>query len=436
MSPGQAVGDGVRIADSPDMTRLPVRWPAFTILAVWATVSVVLALTTIGARANWGLLDGGVDLDVYRKGAWHVLNGLPLYVSPVDKDLLFYTYTPFSALLFIPLEALPAEPDRHYVLAANIVVLTAAVVQCWRLLGYRVDRRLVGTSALLALGCVFIEPVRTTLFFGQINLVLMLLVLCDVAGANRRRVAGLGTGVAAGIKLTPAYFVLYYLALRQWRVATVAVATFAVTIAVGWVVLPADSRKYWSGTFVRSDRVGSELAQPSNQSLRGLLARLSGDQPPIWLWLILACAVAGVSLWVAVRLHRAGERLLAVTVVGLTAAVVSPFSWTHHWVWVVPLLVWLVHRALTSWPWWLVPAGLFMLLGAWPYWLRSNPDPRVGLYAFPNTPVPEIVLTNLYIWLYAVLLFGAGVLVTRPAFRRQRPDRSGAQTSAGLHKQC
>ena len=405
------------------MTRLTVRWPLVAILAAWAFASVVLALTTIGPRVNWGLFDGGVDLDVYRKGAWHVLEGLPLYERPVDKGELFYTYTPFSALLFIPLEWLPVEPDRHYVLAANIAVLTAIVVQSWRLLGYRVDRRLVGVSLLIALGCVFLEPVRSTLFFGQINLILMLLVLCDVVGLGRRRLAGVGTGVAAGIKLTPLFFVPYFVVLRQWRAAATVVAVFASTIAVGWVVLPEDSRTYWGGTFVRSERIGDELLHPSNQSLRGGLARALGDHPPTWLWLLLAGAVAVAGLWVAARLYRIGERLLSVTLIGLTAALVSPFSWTHHWVWVVPLLVWFVNRTLTRWQWWLVPAALFVMLGAWPHWIPGDRDPRIGFYMFPPGPVPEALLENAYLWLYAVLLVGAAVLVVRALPPREAVTR-------------
>ena len=391
------------------MTRLTVRRPVFVILGLWAALSVTLALTTIDPTGNWGLFDGGVDLDVYRKGAWHVLSGLPLYDLPVDKEL-FYTYTPFSAVVFVPLEMLPTVADRHYFLAANVAVLTAIVVQSWRLLGYRVDRRLLAVSLLMALGCVFIEPVRTTLFFGQINLVLLLLILSDTLGAGRSRLAGIGTGVAAGIKLTPAYFILYFLVLRKWRTAVVAAGALASTVALGWVLLPQDSRTYWSGTFVRSERVGEHLQHPSNQSLRGAMARLAGHYPPTWLWLVLVILVAAVSFWIAMRMYRADERLLSVTIVGLTAAVVSPFSWTHHWVWVVPLLVWLVNRALTSWQWWLLPAALFVLLGAWPHWYPRLRDPRIGFYLFPHDHSLEVVQVNLYLCLYAVLLTGAGIL--------------------------
>ncbi|OAN42018.1 glycosyltransferase 87 family protein [Mycolicibacterium iranicum] len=402
--------------------------PALAILVSWATLSVVLALTTISPAANWGLFDGGVDLDVYRKGAWHVLSGLPLYEMPVDKKL-FYTYTPFSAILFVPLDLLPVVADRHYWLAVNIGVLTASVVASWRLLGYRMGWRLTGVSVLIALGCVFLEPVRTSLFFGQINLVLMLLVLSDAAGIQRSRLAGIGTGIAAGIKLTPAYFVLYFLALRQWRVAALGVGAFASTIALGWLLLPEDSQKYWTGTFVRSERVDGRLAHPSNQSVRGAMARVMGEEPALWLWLTIAIVIAALSLWIAVRLYRTDERLLSVTLVGLTTAAVSPFSWTHHWVWVVPLFVWLVDRALRSWRWWLIPAALFVTLGAWPYWYPRLKDPRIGFYLFPHDHPLEVVQVNMYVSLYVALLVGAAILAVRT--RRQCSGRQAVRSGAG-----
>ena len=100
------------------------------------------------------------------------------------------------------------------------------------MLGYRIDRTIVVASALLAAASVFFEPVRSTLYFGQINLVLMALVLWDASRGEQSRLKGIGVGIAAGIKLTPAYFVLYYIALRQWRAAAVATITIAATIGV------------------------------------------------------------------------------------------------------------------------------------------------------------------------------------------------------------
>ncbi|MFC4604274.1 glycosyltransferase 87 family protein [Rhodococcus kronopolitis] len=407
---------------SPVDRQFPTRWSAAAAIALLAVAATVLLFVTVDPRMpHTGLLTGGVDLDVYRDGARRAMAGLPLYTEPVIHGLL-YTYTPFSTLTFVPVELLPHGIDKYLWMGFNLVLLAGIVALCWRMLGYRVTGRVVGLSALLAVASVFLEPVRTTLYFGQVNLVLMLLVLWDTSRGAESRLRGVGVGIAAGIKLTPAYFVLYYLALRQWRAAAVSAVTVLATVAVSWVALPTDSRQYWTATFFDSTRIADD-AHAANQSLRGALARILGEPAPTWLWLLLAALVVAVSMWVVVRLHRRGEALLAVTLAGFTAAVVSPFSWSHHWVWFVPLLVWLVHRALTNGWWWL---GVLALFGAVGSWSHRFPDDRVvvGLYLFPADRVPWDVLVNLYLVAYAVILVGAAV-VRSPHDRTPGPALAG-----------
>jgi alpha-1,2-mannosyltransferase len=417
--------------------RLLFRWSTLVAVLLWAAVSAVLLVTTVPLRMpRAGLLAGGDDFDAYRDGVQHVMAHLPLYTEPLIHQHL-YTYPPFSTLMFFPFALLPFGADTYIWLAANLVVLVAVVALCWRMLGYRITPYLVCISALLAIACAFLEPVRGTLLHGQINLVVMLLVLWDTSRGERSRLKGIGVGIAAGIKLTPAYFVLYYLVARQWRAATVALATIAATVGVGWIVLPDDSRQYWAGTFFDSARIGDDLRHPSNQSLRGAIARLMGEHPtsaigpltgkapPTWLWLLAAALVVAVSMWITARLYRAGELLLAVTVTGLSATVVSPFSWTHHWVWFLPLIIYAVHRALTNSWWWLCAATLFVAIGSWPYRFPGDTEPRIGLYMFPDTWVPWDYLSNLFILLYAAIMIGAAVL----AIRKTRPSESNYQDS-------
>ncbi|MGO4204581.1 glycosyltransferase 87 family protein [Rhodococcus sp. TAF43] len=395
----------------PEAGELPRRRGHLAVLVLWAIASVVLVFTTVRPwMPTIGIFAGGADLDVYRDGARHVMEDLPLYTEPVIHGLL-YTYTPFSTLMFIPFGLLPGGIDRYIWMGANLVLLVAIVALCWRMLGYRITPYLVGVSALLAVACTFLEPVRTTLFYGQINLVLMALVLWDVSRGENSKLKGVGVGIAAGIKLTPAYFVLYYLVLRQWRAAAVAVGTIAATIGASWLVLPNDSWQYWTKTFFESTRIAQD-EHPSNQSIRGVIAHLTGKPAPTVLWVVLAAIVVVVSMWIVLRLHRGGEHLLAVTVAGLSAAAVSPFSWSHHWVWFVPLLVYIVHRALTNWWWWLAALVIAVATGAWPYrW--DEYVVVVGLFLFPPWWTVADVLMNIYILLYVGVLIGAGIVAAR-----------------------
>lgn len=378
------------------------------ITAVTLVAGVLLFVTMDPRTPATGLFTGGLDLDVYRDGAWRAVAGLPLYTEPVIHGLL-YTYTPFSTLTFIPFGLLPTGIDEHLWLGTNLVLLTAVVLQCWRLLGYRLGHDLVAVSVAIAAGAAFLEPVRTTLFFGQINLVLMLLVLWDVSRGEHSRVKGIGVGLAAGIKLTPAYFVLYYLALRQWRAAAVAVGTFAATIALGWILLPQDSRHYWTHTFLDSSRIAND-GHAANQSVRGTLARLLGESTPMWPWLLVSTALVVAGTWVIVRLHRGGDTLLGVTVAGLTATTISPFSWSHHWVWLVPLLVYLLHRAASNPRWWFAVLALFGAAGSWVH--REPGRIEVGLYLFPDTWAP-VLTANIYPAIHLVVLLGAAAVAVR-----------------------
>ncbi|WP_244975947.1 glycosyltransferase 87 family protein [Nocardia huaxiensis] len=383
-----------------------------------AGLAVVLLFTTVDPWLDKsGILVGGLDAHIYRDGAERVVRGEPLYTTPTLRGLL-YTYTPFSALAFLPAALVPWTYLSPLWLALNMIVLFTAIMLCWKILGYRADRWLAGSSVLLALTCVFLEPVRTTLYYGQINLMLMVLVLWDFSRGEGSRLRGVGTGLAAGIKLVPGYFIVQYLVLRQWRTAVTAALTFAATIAVAWAILPSDSRQYWLSTFLRSDRIAPDT-HPSNQSLRGTLAHLSEGTAPIWLWVLVAGTVAAVSLLVVAALERRGDRLLAIALAGLTACAVSPFSWSHHWVWFVPLLVHLVHLAQSRPRWWVAFAALYLATAAWPYKWDEN-WVSIGLFLYPPWWTIAPVLMNEFILIYTVVLAAAAWAARDTLFRSTR----------------
>ena len=125
-------------------------------------------------------------------------------------------------------------------------------------------------AVLLAL-----DPIRTTFYLGQINVVLLAVVLADVTGRPGRW-RGVGVGLAAAVKLTPLVFVVYLMLTGRMRAAVTALATFAAAVGVGFLVAPADSVTYWlEGTFAAADRI-SPVASTANHSLAGLLAQGGG----------------------------------------------------------------------------------------------------------------------------------------------------------------
>ena len=304
---------------------------------MWPVVAVLL-LAQAAVLALWPdahLLM--IDLQVYRAGGKHVLAGVPLYDGGVLLDLPF-VYPPFAAVAFVPLTVLPLPVLKLAWTAAGVALVVFVVRRSAALIGMRADPAVV---ALLVAVLLALDPIRTTFYLGQINVVLLAVVLADVTGRPGRW-RGVGLGLAAAVKLTPLVFVVYLMLTGRMRAAVTALATFAAAVGVGFLVAPADSVTYWlEGTFAAADRI-SPVASTANHSLAGLLARAGA---PEWIGLAATAVVGVVGLAVAVLAHRRGETLLGVTVCGLLSAAVAPFAWSHHFVWFGPLVVLLAHRA-------------------------------------------------------------------------------------------
>ena len=276
-----------------------------------------------------------VDLRVYRVGGRAILDGVPLYDARDPRTGLPFTYTPFAAVLFVPAALLSAGLAAQLLTLASVAALARSA---WIVVGLaRGGRPTIGLVAAVGAVVVLTEPVGATLGFGQINLILMWMVLEDLAGSVPPRWRGVLVGIAAGLKLTPGLFVLYLLTIRRWADAGRAVAAGAATVAIGFLVQPGQAWDYWTGVAYDSGRVGG-VAFAGNQSVHGAVERLVGPEAPGWLWISLSVAVAVVGLATAAALHRQGRELPALTAVAFTMLLVSPISWNHHWVWVLLLL--------------------------------------------------------------------------------------------------
>ncbi|SER71642.1 alpha-1,2-mannosyltransferase [Lentzea xinjiangensis] len=307
-------------------------------------LSVAVHAWVLGDPADWGM----IDLKVYWSLAPNVLaDRLYAITMPFTADFpLPFTYPPFAAAVFLPLSALPWVVARVFWQVLSLVCLWWLVRTALVLLAARAGRPFDGTWSRRALlwTALFLwcEPVRKTLDFGQINLVLVAGVFAAVVAA-RQPMAGLGVGVGVGMKLTPGISVLYFLATRRFAAAAWSVVGFAATVALGFLVSAPDSWRYWFELLGAADRVGP-VGSVINQSLRGALSRSLGhDVGMSWPWL-LAVAVSAALTWFALRAAvRAGDTVAAVVVVQLFGLLVSPISWSHHWLWVIPLVLWLVH---------------------------------------------------------------------------------------------
>ncbi len=236
-------------------------------LALWCQ-HLILPFST----PFWGLFDYQLDLDVYRAGALTVWDGGSLY----DAKLLGqmdYTYAPVSVIVLMPFAWMSFEAARIVWSVGIVIALYLVIVLCFRALGRDVNWPLRCLAIALVAVSMLLEPVRTTIWYGQINVFLLLIILADLVRPDGSRLKGVGTGIAAGIKLTPLIFVLYFALLRRWRATAGVLGGFLLTVVVGFVVLPKESWSYWTDKIFDSNRVGAPQTL-GNQSLRG--------SSPIW----------------------------------------------------------------------------------------------------------------------------------------------------------
>jgi alpha-1,2-mannosyltransferase len=291
-----------------------------------------------------------VDLGVYQSGGLIVRHIRPLYHPHLAAPLydwagyqnlhLKFTYAPFAAVVFAVISVIPWRYLPGTAVVANIILLIAAAWFTFGGLGYRRSLGRLGAALLTAAALFWTEPVIRNLYLGQIDLVLLALVLWDLCQPDTKASRwwkGAGIGIAAGIKLVPLIFIPYLLLTRKFRQALVASVAFAVTIAVGFLFLPADSAKWWfGGLFYNGGRTGF-VGWEGNQSLRAIITRLAGSVAagaPIWL--VVAAITTVVGLGCAAILDRAGHRMAGILACALTGLLVSPISWDHHWVWIIP----------------------------------------------------------------------------------------------------
>ncbi|MFE9372680.1 glycosyltransferase 87 family protein [Streptomyces sp. NPDC006711] len=270
------------------------------------------------------------DALVYRAEGAAVAHGTSLYGFTVTAWHLPATYPPFAALLFVPAAYVPTVALKVAFVVGNAALTALLVVLSCRFAGVRPRGTYVFAATALAL---WLEPAFQTLLFGQINLALACLVLGDLSRPEGARGKGFAVGVAAGIKITPLFFVLHLLVRGQRREAAVALAGFAATVLTGALVRPGATVEFFTRRLFETGRVG-KVWIVDNQSLRGLLARLLHTPAPGAVWAVGAVVVGGVGLWGA---RRADERW-ALLVSAFTALLVCPISWSHHWVWCVPLI--------------------------------------------------------------------------------------------------
>jgi alpha-1,2-mannosyltransferase len=394
----------------------PVRDPR-GLLRGWTPAAISTA-AALGLSLYLALRSYQVDIDVYRMGGRHVFLA-DLY--SVHFGGLFFTYTPFAALVFaLPAVNLAIPSLQQLWAVTNIAALAGLIYVSIRVVLPDLARRAaLRWSLVLLLPALVLNPVFVTVGLGQINLLLCLLVTWDLAG-NRKIGShtlplGILTGICAAIKLTPLIFVPYLLITRRSRGALNAVATFLACEAVAFMVSPRASWIYWTKDVIDTKRAGA-LLYTSDQNLISVLQRFHHGAVPGAIVVPALCVIGVGGLALARWAHQHSSAMLGLLVCATTGLIISPITWVHHLVWVVPAIIWMAvapdrpskGRVLAA-----ITAVLFVIAPIWwvpTSWRVTNDPPEL------HQDVWQLSAGNAFF--FAMVIFLAGVALM--LFRRRQ----------------
>lgn len=306
-----------------------------------------------------------MDFQVYYLAGKALSAGKPVYengflVTNWGQGFhLPFTYPPFAAWLASFYSNLSLSGAIFIWQASSLLIF--AMVLTGILVGKRDERHSrvglaeVAFVLLLMIAAFAFAPVRSSFYWGQVNMPVMGLVAADFLVIKRWPAirengwrqdswwAGIGVGLAAALKVYPAFFGLLFILQRRWRAAIFSAITFFITVGIGFLFVP-ESGDYWTKTLTATERFGG-LENITSQSIKISLAR-DFDNDNVVLWLVLAIGITTLVSYAARCALRRGDIAVALSLVGLCACVVSPFSWHHYYLWAITLVIGLVLNVL------------------------------------------------------------------------------------------
>jgi alpha-1,2-mannosyltransferase len=182
---------------------VPAKPSSPAVLAFAVSVAALATLVAMNSRTFWLQTDAVVYRDA---GASLWAHDGGLYRASFGPAHLPFTYPPFAAVIFSIGSRLPFAGWQFLLAAADIALLALAAVGTLRVTG---SQRALSRGLLAASICLWLEPIDMTFHFGQLNLVIVALVVAEFSGVIRGPWRGLGVGLAAGLKLTPLIFIPY-----------------------------------------------------------------------------------------------------------------------------------------------------------------------------------------------------------------------------------
>lgn len=364
------------------------------------------------------------DFLVYYRGAkafWESPNVYESLINTGTAGDLPYSYPPSSLLFFTPLTLFGETVGLMLFTLVSLVALWWVITLTLRKCSIADAEKWALVSLPLA---IWVDPVHNTFHHGQVNIVLMALVLTDLWWESPKRKylpTGVLTGIAAAVKMTPALFGLYFLFTRNWKALGAAIATGLASLGIAGLLKP-EALTYYFTTQIGQMSGVLGLNRSHNQSARGLVARFVPADAQTYFTAIMFAGIVALALLALRRLFASRAKESAVMCIALLSILLAPITWQHHYVWVVPLCILMAVggiRNANPWPLFLVAVYSTISLVFKPHMqivqpMSTSPD---------SYTVRDLAQSSLVFWAILVVFV---MWVQAPGFSvvdRQKPLR-------------
>ena len=374
-SPGSVTEEREDQASTPRLSRLAsaardvAKVPAVAILG-WLALLVPAYRSLVDESGRWVFK---LDSFVYYEAVRQWLDGGDLYhwYANPPQSLWPFTYTPLAAWIISPLTRLSYQSATVLLVIATPLCTAVATHVVLRRsgVGPRTSHSLAPWIALI--GVIALEPFPKTMEYGQVNAILMALVAVDLLAIPvHSKWRGALSGLAAAIKLTPAVAILVLLVRREWRAAATMVGSAVGLTVLAGLFAPTETRQFFTWAMWDPGRAGF-ADYSGNQNLKGAIARALPESTWNPTWAVCSLLTVVAAWFLCRRLDRLREAddnagdigpilTLQVSVVMMLGLLISPISWSHHWVWCLPTLM---SVGAAAWRWRSMVLGVAGLAG-------------------------------------------------------------------------
>jgi hypothetical protein len=310
-------------------------------VVAWILIALYIGGLTISAS-----LRSQSDLVIYRNAGIHAAAGAPIYDF---HDPSPFQYAPAYAVAFIPLGFLPLRPARLlWFLISTALALPAMILGTSRLLfgrGFELRGELIIVPVLLC--ARFIQP---NFDHGQINLLLMAMIVWGFALANEARPIAGGAFLAASVLVKPIGLpVIFYSLGRGGILFLISLLCFVIvllclpSIFVGSGYAFHETTEYIRSLTTRVPHLSHDLYNKYNQSAAAIAVRLFATKHGRRLCGQGAAATAGfvfqlvlstaVVVWILFQRSGGTERddRLSLAALFCVMPAFSPVSWLEYY---------------------------------------------------------------------------------------------------------